>query len=302
MTPTPAAIPLGGPETSEIALKVSNSGPDAATGVSGTSTIGEPQLSFAGLTQGSATFDGAKKTITYLFGEIPAGGSATLTFRLNDAQSGIGTVNATAKTTTPASVKKLPPPVSRWVSNLALSGGEFLISGDGCGASLAVRASCQVALRFAPAVPGSRTGGLKVSSSTAGVSPIDIALAGTGASPPVDSVVGRLQLAGVPKSLTLKKFKKGFAVKVTPAEPMALDVGLLGTARQGALASAFDLQMFTRSLPRAAGMRTVKVKPAAKLIGKPTRKFKVRLRILATDAGGNQATTLRTIVVKPARK
>ncbi len=192
------------------------------------------------------------------------------------------------------------------ISRVALAGEDFVTSTDGCaGITLAVGASCQVAARFAPAALGDRTGSVTVESSTVGVSPVEASLTGTGTEviqPVSDVTVPTLALAGVPKSIDARRFRKGFAVKVSPSEPVSLETELLGNARKGALASALELRLFGRSLPLAGGTRTIRVKPKGSLLGPLRRKLKVQLRVEATDAAGNRSTTTRSINVKPSRR
>ena len=340
----PTAIPRGGPETTTVTLTAKNDGPDA-TEVSGTATVGAPQLEFTGfksISQGVGIFSsGSEPPITVNFGSIAPQGTATLVFVLNDAQFGVGIVKANvthsgtdpdpADNETSAAIKVFaleaaPAPlqfgsqvlggigaartltitnratVPVQVSNLkTVAGGDFLISSDGCsGTTLAAAGTCEVSARFAPSALGERSGTMTVASSTAEGPSLEVLLRGTGAAvPPVDASGAVLKLTGVPKSISAERFKKGFSVKVTPDEAVTLHVELLGKARAGALASAFDLWLFRRSLPAAAGTRTIKVKPKAKLIRRLVRKIKVQLNFTATDGAGNRSTATRKITVKP---
>jgi Domain of unknown function DUF11 len=182
-----------------------------------------------------------------------------------------------------------------------LANGDFLTSSDGCsGTTVAPGASCPIGARFAPSAAGERTGTMTVTSSTAKVAPISVPLTGTGVPPATaDTTAASLALASVPKSIKAKKFKKGFQVGITPSEAAALEVALLGTPKKGALASKFELKLFSSSLPLAAGTRQVKVKPAAKLLGPLRKKISVQLQVVATDAAGNRSTVTRKITVRP---
>ena len=332
------SLPLGGPENSKVKISVTNAGPDEALEVKAESNLGDPQLVFAGFTgisQGIGIF--SEKKLTAFFGAIPAGTTATVDVVLDDQESGRGTVTATAKTSTevlnpaddsasvgidilalvpavsPApfgsqTVGGIGPPVTVSMVNQAaipiqvsgvqqLAEGDFLTFADGCsGTTVAPGASCPIAARFAPSAAGERTGAMTIASSTAKVSPVAVALSGTGVA--VDKQAASLALV-VPKSIKAKKFKKGFQAGITPSEAAALEVQLLGTPKKGALASAFELKLFTSSLPLAAGTRKVKVKPAAKLLGPLRKKFAVRLQVIATDAAGNRSTAIRKITVRP---
>ncbi len=56
------------------------------------------------------------------------------------------------------------------------------------------------------------------------------------------------------------------------------------------------------SLSASAGKRAVKAVPSKKLFGKPSRTVSVRLRVIATDRGGNATRTDKIITVKPDPK
>ena len=341
----PTSLALGGSEMTTLTLAVSNAGPDPAEAVSGGSAIGAPQLSFFGffsISQGSAIFNGSDNPpVTFNFGTIGPGATATLKWVENDANSGLATITANATTSTPDSnsannadsaqvevVGLVPSSASLLfgeqaiggvgspntvtftndaaipieVGHMKLDGLDFVLAADGCsGTTLAAGGSCQVSSRFAPATEGALAGSLTAVSLTAGVSPVEVDLSGTGKAPPsVDSKPASLRLTRVPRSIDAKKFRKGFSIAVTPDEAAAFDVVLLGGARSGALASAFDLTLFSRSLPLASGQRTIRVKPKAKLLGPLRRKIKVQLKLTATDAAGNRSTATRRITVKPA--
>jgi hypothetical protein len=118
---------------------------------------------------------------------------------------------------------------------------------------------------------------------------------------PVDKTPPTVSLAGVRGSLSLKAFLKGIAIKVMANEPASLEAELLGAAKSAKLAS-FNLILASKSMGLAAGQRTLTLKPSRRLVGKPTKAFKVSLRIAATDAGGNTGAATKTIKVKPAKK
>jgi Domain of unknown function (DUF4394) len=107
-------------------------------------------------------------------------------------------------------------------------------------------------------------------------------------------------LRGVKRRMSFAAFLKGVAVKVTPSEPASLTGELLGAARKSRLAS-FTRTLAKKSLTLAAGQRTLKLKPKKRRVGRPSKAFKVRLRVTATDAAGNVGTATKTIKVKPPR-
>jgi hypothetical protein len=117
----------------------------------------------------------------------------------------------------------------------------------------------------------------------------------------VDTTAPAIALAGVRRRMSFAAFLKGVAVRVTPSEPASLSGELLGAARKTKLAS-FTRTLARKSLPLAAGRRTLKLKPKKRLVGRPRKAFKVRLRVKATDAAGNVGTATRTIKVRPPAK
>lgn len=107
-------------------------------------------------------------------------------------------------------------------------------------------------------------------------------------------------LARAPRATTLAKLLKGLSIALTPDEPASFDISLTGTTRKATLSSARVL-LFETTLGSAAGTRTVKVKPSKSAVGRPRKTFKVALRVVATDRGGNRTTISRTIAVRPGK-
>jgi Domain of unknown function DUF11 len=277
--------------------------------------------------------------IHYEAGTIPSESVVTIGLMLEEAQTGLATFDADVTTTTPESslannaasatvrllamvpsanplsfgsrpvggsssemfslVNRAAVPIR--VDGVLLAPLDFSAPTDGCtGATVVPGGSCPMTLDFAPIASGDRPGTLTITSSTPNVVPSSVLLQGTGTIVP-DRTAATLRLEGVPNSVKASRFRKGLSVKVTPSEPAALDVSLAGKARAGALASAFDLELFSSSLPLAGGTRTVKVKPKGRLLGPLRKKFKVRLLVAATDASGNESSSSRTITVRPGR-
>jgi hypothetical protein len=131
-----------------------------------------------------------------------------------------------------------------------------------------------------------------------------IAIVPQSAMPPVpaapDTLAPTIVLAGVKRKMSFAAFLKGVAAKITPSEPAALTGELLGAAKKSKLAS-FTRTLAKKSVPLAGGQRTLKLKPKKRLLGRPSKAFKVRLRVTATGAAGNAGTATRTITVKPPR-
>jgi hypothetical protein len=105
-------------------------------------------------------------------------------------------------------------------------------------------------------------------------------------------------LGRAPTRMTRAAFLRGLTVAIAPNEPSSLEVELLGTTDRAALARARDVTIASRTLPLAAGKRTVRLRPARKLVLHAHRRFTARLRVTATDAAGNRTIVTRRIVVR----
>jgi hypothetical protein len=117
---------------------------------------------------------------------------------------------------------------------------------------------------------------------------------------PPDTDPPGIALKGFKSSMSFAAFLRGVSVKVTPSEPAKLAGALLATAKSAQL-SSFNLTLATKSLKLGKGQRTLKLKPGKRLLGHPKKKFKVQLRVTATDAAGNERTVTKTIKVKPPK-
>jgi hypothetical protein len=95
--------------------------------------------------------------------------------------------------------------------------------------------------------------------------------------------------------------KSGIKVTIAPNEPARLELALLGTVTRANLRASFNLTLASRTLTLGGGARSVRLKPSRKLVGKPRKAFKVRVRVVASDAAGNRRTLTKTITVKPRR-
>jgi Domain of unknown function (DUF4394)/Calx-beta domain len=102
-----------------------------------------------------------------------------------------------------------------------------------------------------------------------------------------------------PPSTTLASLtSKGVKAKITVSEAAKLDVSLEGTPKTAVLSAAYGLTLATKTVSNAKGTKSVTLKPSRKLVGKPRRAFKVRVKVVATDAAGNRSTATRTLTVK----
>jgi streptogramin lyase/subtilisin-like proprotein convertase family protein len=107
---------------------------------------------------------------------------------------------------------------------------------------------------------------------------------------PADTTKPTLKLAKLATRTRQKAFSKGVTLEVTPGEPVTLDITLA--------VGALNLYDHTTRLGSTAA-KNLRLKPSSKLLGKPRKTFKTRLRIVATDNGGNRTTVTRTIKVLP---
>jgi hypothetical protein len=107
----------------------------------------------------------------------------------------------------------------------------------------------------------------------------------------------KVTLRGVGRRLSRRRFLAGLRAVVRTNEAAALDVKLLAVARRAAISRTGDLALAHRRFASARGTRVLRIRPSRALVG-GARRFRVRLRILATDTAGNRRTLTRTIRVR----
>ena len=98
--------------------------------------------------------------------------------------------------------------------------------------------------------------------------------------------------------VSLASLLKGLRVTARPSEAARLEITLEGTVTD-ARVSAFNVVLAKRTLSQSAASRSVLLKPSRRVVGKPRRSFKVRVRVVATDAAGNRGSATRTVTVRP---
>jgi Ca2+-binding RTX toxin-like protein len=116
------------------------------------------------------------------------------------------------------------------------------------------------------------------------------------AAPVPDTRAPVVKLAGVPAGgrVTRALLRKGLTLKIGTDEAARLDVRIVRSiARAAAVAPKDNLTLVKVSKPRATGTRTVKLIPAAALLGRGAKTLK--LVVVATDAAGNSTTVTRTL-------
>ena len=104
--------------------------------------------------------------------------------------------------------------------------------------------------------------------------------------PPPDTTAPVITLHRVPSRLTLRRFLRGVVARVTSTEAVSLQAALIGRARTARITRAGDLVLAERRVGMSAAARRVRLKPSRRLVAR-TRRFTVRLRVVATDAAGN---------------
>ena len=101
-----------------------------------------------------------------------------------------------------------------------------------------------------------------------------------------------------PRTIRLRALvRRGIRLSLTPNEPVSFQASLLASVR-GARIAANELTLVSRSLGRAGGTRTLRLRPARRLLRDTPRRFRIRLVVEATDASGLTATVRRTIRVR----
>lgn len=121
---------------------------------------------------------------------------------------------------------------------------------------------------------------------------------------PVDQTPPTLTLSTVRSSYSARAFKKGITVRVTTNEAASIEATLAAkvkkatAARARVLAGAYNLELVGKKLSSGTGTRTIKLKPKAALFGTPRKSVKVKLRVVAKDAAGNERTVTKIITVK----
>ena len=114
---------------------------------------------------------------------------------------------------------------------------------------------------------------------------------------PPDRTRPRLSVRRVGATMSRARFLRGLRPSVSTNEAASLDVKLLATATRAVISRTRDLALAHRRFSAARGTRTVRIRPARRLVG-ASRRFTVRLRITARDAAGNRRTRTRTIRVR----
>ena len=115
---------------------------------------------------------------------------------------------------------------------------------------------------------------------------------------PPDTQRPQVTLRGAPQSIRLRRLvRRGVRLRLTPNEPVSFRAALLASVRSVRIARN-ELTLTSRSLGRAGGERTLRLKPERKLLRNAPRRFRIQLVVEATDAVGLSRTLRRTIRVR----
>lgn len=113
---------------------------------------------------------------------------------------------------------------------------------------------------------------------------------------PLDRRKPRLSLKTRGK-LKLAAFLRGVRARLAVGEPSRVEAELLAHARSAHVSAAKqNLVLASRQLKRVAGKRVIRLRPQRRLLGRAHR-FRVVLRVTATDAAGNERVVRRSIRV-----
>jgi hypothetical protein len=116
--------------------------------------------------------------------------------------------------------------------------------------------------------------------------------------PPPDTQRPQVTLRGAPQAIRLRALlRRGIRLRLTPNEPVSFRVALLASVRRVGIARN-ELTLISRSLGRAGGTRTLRLRPKRRLLRSAPRRFRIQLVVQATDAVGLTRTLRRTIRVR----
>jgi hypothetical protein len=116
--------------------------------------------------------------------------------------------------------------------------------------------------------------------------------------PAADTTRPTVALRGAPRAIRKRALlRNGIRLRLTPNEAASFRVALLSSVRNVRIARN-ELTLVSRSLGRATGLRTVRLRPARRLLRNTPRRFRLQLVVQATDAAGNTQTVRRTVRVR----
>ena len=114
---------------------------------------------------------------------------------------------------------------------------------------------------------------------------------------PPDTKAPDVEVKGAKRKVELNALLGGLDLTLSADEPASYEVSLLGSAKSVEIARKGEIVLASKTTERTAGDRELTLKPKRKLLKQAPRKFKVELRVEATDASGNTATVRKSIKV-----
>jgi hypothetical protein len=240
---------------------------------------------------------------TYYNTALPAGATATLQFNTLGTIPGVLTLTPSSQSVTAGSQAGLNAAVTDGSGGPASGASvRYSVSGANSASGAATTdGSGQTALSYKPTKAGTDTvtafhdiygNGVQGQAEPSASATVTVKGApGTQA----DKTPPRLRIL-TRRSVKLKALKKGLVAAANSNEAASLRFELLAPAKPKA--KTFKRQVARRSLPMGgAGTRATLLKPKAKKLPK-AKKFKLRIRVTATDRAGNRSVATKLIRVK----
>ena len=114
---------------------------------------------------------------------------------------------------------------------------------------------------------------------------------------PPDTKAPSVDVDGAKGKLQLRQLLRGLDLTLSADEPASYEVSLLASAKSVQIARKNEVVLASKAIDRTADPASVTLKPKRKLLKQAPNRFKVQLRVEATDAAANTATASRTIKV-----
>lgn len=119
--------------------------------------------------------------------------------------------------------------------------------------------------------------------------------------PAADKTAPVITLSSLRSSYSLSAFKKGITIRVATNEPTeveaAVNARVLRATAARFRAGKYNLELASKTTEFDT-TQTIKLRPKSSLIGKPKKSFKVRVKVVAADAAGNESTRTKVITIK----
>ena len=114
---------------------------------------------------------------------------------------------------------------------------------------------------------------------------------------PPDTKAPQVDVDGAKGKVQLRQLLRGLNLTLSADEPASYEVSLLASAKSVQIARKNEVVLAAKSVDRTANPAELTLKPKRKLLKQAPNRFKVQLRVEATDAAANTATVSRSIKV-----